>query len=56
MAAIEERGPLCAGVDPHAGLLRDWGLSDDVTGLRVFARIAAEALAPEVSVVKPQSA
>lgn len=56
MAAIDERGPLCAGVDPHAALLRDWGLSDDVAGLRTFARIAAEALAPEVSVVKPQSA
>jgi orotidine-5'-phosphate decarboxylase len=50
------RGPLCVGIDPHAALLRAWGLSDDVTGLERFARIAVEALADRVAVVKPQSA
>jgi orotidine-5'-phosphate decarboxylase len=55
-AAMQERGPLCAGIDPHAGLLHDWGLTDDVAGLERFALGAAEALAPRVAVVKPQSA
>jgi orotidine-5'-phosphate decarboxylase len=55
-AAVQEHGPLCAGIDPHASLLADWGLSDDVAGLERFALTAAEALAPRVAVVKPQSA
>lgn len=55
-AAMRDRGPLCAGIDPHAGLLREWGLGDDVAGLERFALTAAEALAPRVAVVKPQSA
>jgi orotidine-5'-phosphate decarboxylase len=55
-AALEARGPLCAGIDPHAGLLAEWGLSDDVTGLERFALTAVEGLAPHVAVVKPQSA
>jgi orotidine-5'-phosphate decarboxylase len=55
-AAMDDRGPLCAGIDPHEGLLRDWGLETDVVGLERFALTAAEALAPRVSVVKPQSA
>ena len=54
--AVQERGPLCAGIDPHATLLHDWGLDDDVAGLERFALTAAEALAPRVAVVKPQSA
>ena len=55
-AAVRDRGPLCAGIDPHGGLLRAWGLDDDVAGLERFALTAAEGLAPHVSVVKPQSA
>jgi orotidine-5'-phosphate decarboxylase len=55
-AATRERGRLCVGVDPHASLLRDWGLADDVAGLETFARTVVEAVAPEVSVLKPQSA
>ncbi|MFC6286515.1 orotidine-5'-phosphate decarboxylase [Nocardioides sp. GCM10027113] len=55
-AAMAERGRLCAGLDPHASLLRAWGLADDVAGLERFALAAAEALAPVVPVVKPQSA
>jgi len=56
VAAVAARGPLCAGIDPHAALLRDWGLDDDVAGLERFALTATEALAPHVSVLKPQSA
>lgn len=55
-AATGSRGPLCAGIDPHAALLDAWGLSDSVEGLTRFAMTAAEALGPEVAVVKPQSA
>ena len=55
-AAIEERGPFCVGIDPHAGLLHEWGLDDDVAGLERFALGVVEAVAPHCSVVKPQSA
>lgn len=55
-AALADRGPLCAGVDPHASLLAEWGLSDTVGGLERFALTAVEGLAPHVSVIKPQSA
>jgi orotidine-5'-phosphate decarboxylase len=55
-AAIAERGQFCVGIDPHAGLLADWGLADDPSGLESFALGVVEAVAPYVSVVKPQSA
>ena len=55
-AAMRSRGPLCAGIDPHASLMAAWGLPDTVGGLRRFALRAAEALAPTVAAVKPQSA
>jgi orotidine-5'-phosphate decarboxylase len=55
-SALEVRGQLCAGIDPHVGLLHEWGLDDDVAGLERFALTATEALAPVCSVVKPQSA
>lgn len=55
-AAVDERGPLCAGIDPHAGLLAAWGLPDSPEGLERFARTAAEALGGVCAVVKPQSA
>lgn len=54
--SIAERGRLCVGVDPHASLLHDWGLDDDVAGLERFSLTVVEALAGEVSVLKPQSA
>jgi orotidine 5'-phosphate decarboxylase subfamily 2 len=55
-AAMDTRGPLCAGIDPHAALLAGWGLPDTVDGLERFALTAVEALAPVVPAVKPQSA
>lgn len=54
--AVADRGPLCVGIDPHPGLLDAWGLADDPVGLERFARGAAEGVAGEVAVVKPQSA
>jgi orotidine-5'-phosphate decarboxylase len=55
-AAVSERGPLCAGIDPHSVLLHEWGLDDSLAGLERFALTATEALAAECAVVKPQSA
>ncbi|WP_340540044.1 orotidine-5'-phosphate decarboxylase [Nocardioides sp. GXZ039] len=55
-AALEARGPLCVGIDPHAALLHEWGLADDVAGLEQFAMTVVEAVAPVCSMVKPQSA
>ncbi len=54
--AMDDRGALCVGIDPHAGLLLDWGLNDDVGGLETMAMTVVEALADRVSVLKPQSA
>ncbi|WP_183094966.1 orotidine-5'-phosphate decarboxylase [Nocardioides stalactiti] len=55
-AALADRGQFCVGIDPHAGLLHEWGLDDTVQGLETFALTAVEAVAPYCSVVKPQSA
>lgn len=55
-AALESRGPFCVGIDPHAALLREWGLDDTVAGLERFAMTAVEAVAPLCALVKPQSA
>ena len=55
-AALDAHGPLCVGIDPHPGLLADWGLDDDVAGLERFALTVVEALADRVAALKPQSA
>ncbi|MDM7831203.1 orotidine-5'-phosphate decarboxylase [Cellulomonas edaphi] len=55
-AAMDEHGPLCVGIDPHASLLADWGLPDDASGLRSFARTVMEAVGGRVAAVKPQAA
>jgi orotidine-5'-phosphate decarboxylase len=54
--AMDTRGQLCVGIDPHASLLLEWGLTDDVAGLERFAATVVEAVAGEVAAVKPQSA
>jgi orotidine-5'-phosphate decarboxylase len=54
--AMDELGPLCAGIDPHPALLAHWGLDDSVAGLETFAMTCVEAFAGTVAVVKPQSA
>lgn len=53
---MDDRGPMCAGIDPHPGLLEAWGLTDSVDGLERFALSATETLAPEMAAIKPQSA
>ncbi|WP_111767558.1 orotidine-5'-phosphate decarboxylase [Nakamurella deserti] len=55
-AAMRERGPLCAGIDPHRALLSAWDLPVTVAGLERFAMTTVEALGAEVAVLKPQSA
>src|SRR4051794_9655151 len=55
-AAMETRGPLCVGIDPHPALLSAWGLPDSPSGLERFTRTVVEAVGDRVAVVKPQSA
>lgn len=55
-AALDKRGPLCVGIDPHAHLLSAWGLGDDPAGLERFTMGVVDALAEEVAIFKPQSA
>lgn len=54
-AAMAARGQVCAGIDPHASLLEQWGLPDSVDGLRAFSEIALEGLSGAAA-IKPQSA
>jgi orotidine-5'-phosphate decarboxylase len=56
LAAVGEHGPLCVGVDPHPGLLAEWGLTDDADGCERFAMACVAAFAGHVAVLKPQSA
>jgi len=54
--AMRQRGPLCAGIDPHPELLARAGLGDTVESLRRFTGTMMEAVAGRVAAVKPQSA
>jgi orotidine-5'-phosphate decarboxylase len=54
--AMNERGRLCVGIDPHPRLLREWGLADDAAGLEHFALAVVDALGDQVATFKPQSA
>ncbi|MBE7187959.1 orotidine-5'-phosphate decarboxylase [Jatrophihabitans endophyticus] len=55
-AALDARGSLCVGIDPHPSLLADWGLSVDADGLARFAATCVAAFGDLAAVVKPQSA
>jgi orotidine-5'-phosphate decarboxylase len=54
--AMDTRGPLCVGIDPHPELFAQWGLPFDIDGLTRFSRTVVDAVADRVAVVKPQSA
>ena len=54
--AVGATGPLCAGIDPSASLLGEWGLPDSADGLREFGLRCVEAFTGVVPVVKPQVA
>lgn len=53
-SALSGQGPLCVGIDPHAGLLASWGLTDDAHGVREFGLRTVEAASGRVAIVKPQ--
>ncbi|TAM86326.1 MAG: orotidine-5'-phosphate decarboxylase [Jatrophihabitans sp.] len=55
-AALDARGPLCVGIDPHPALLASWGLADDAGGLAAFTDACVRAFGDTAAVVKPQSA
>jgi len=55
-AAVAEHGPLCVGLDPHPGLLRDWGLDADPAGLERFTQQVVDSVAGHVALLKPQVA
>lgn len=52
--ALDARGPLCVGIDPHEALLDAWGLPQTAEGVRSFGLTTVEAAAGRVGVVKPQ--
>jgi orotidine-5'-phosphate decarboxylase len=56
LSAMQQRGQLCVGVDPHSELLTAWGLPDTAQGAGDFCQIVVDALADRVAVFKPQSA
>ena len=56
VTALQQRGPLCVGIDPHPGVLNSWGLPLNSTGLERCARGMVEALGELVPVFKPKSA
>lgn len=51
-AAVSARGPLCAGIDPSAGLLARWDLTDDAQGAHTMGARCIEAFAPWSAAVK----
>lgn len=53
-SAFSKYGHLCVGIDPHASLLDDWGLADDIEGLRGFANTVLDASVGRVGIIKPQ--
>ena len=55
-AAFDTGGHLCVGIDPHAFLLKEWGLLDAAAGLREFGLRVIDAAATRVAIVKPQIA
>jgi len=55
-ATFGDSSRLCVGIDPHAGLLSDWGLPDSAAGVRDFGLRVVEAAAGRAGIVKPQVA
>jgi orotidine-5'-phosphate decarboxylase len=54
--AFDTRGHLCVGIDPHAFLLQEWGLTDDAAGVREFGLRVVDATSGRAAIVKPQVA
>ena len=56
VAATEEFGPLCVGLDPHAGRVPALFGGDTPEGLEAWGLAMIEAVKGRVGVIKPQSA
>jgi len=56
MTAIQDRGPLCVGIDPHPELLAAWGLPDTAESLVGFSDGILDAAVGVAAAVKPNSA
>ncbi|QQR69596.1 MAG: orotidine-5'-phosphate decarboxylase [Alphaproteobacteria bacterium] len=54
--ATDQHTGFCVGLDPTPDILRQWGVGDDIGGLRRFADIMAEACRGTVAMIKPQAA
>ena len=50
------RGRLCVGIDPHPGLLSEWGLPDSARGVSDFGLRVVEAVVGRAGIIKPQIA
>ena len=55
-SAFDEFGRLCVGIDPHAHLLREWGLEESGAGTREFGLRVVDAVVGRAGIVKPQVA
>jgi len=53
---LRARGPLCAGVDPSARLLADWGRDDSADGVEYAALALLEAVRDVATAIKAQVA
>ncbi|WP_300377781.1 orotidine-5'-phosphate decarboxylase [Henriciella sp.] len=56
LAATDAHGPLCVGIDPHAGRIPDLFGGDTPDGLENWGLAMVEAAAGRAGVIKPQSA
>ena len=54
--AMDSRGQLCVGIDPHPALLAAWGLNDDAAAVERFSLTVLEAAGEQAAAVKPQVA
>jgi orotidine-5'-phosphate decarboxylase len=54
--ALDKRGSLCVGIDPHPALVESWGLRNDLDGVTRFVEACVAAFGDTAALVKPQSA
>lgn len=54
--AFEKYGQLCVGIDPAPATLLNWGLNDNLEGLKSFSKLLIKECVDRVGIVKPQVA
>ena len=52
--SMKQYGPLCVGIDPHRGVLENWGYSVDAEGAELFAMRMLQAASGRAAAVKFQ--